>query len=103
MNDRRHADSTSSSSTSKRTLIGTAIAIAREFAGAAARLIVVDNSPGDGAADVVARAAPEATLIANPLNRGYAAAVNQALAASSAEFVLLLNPDVRSASTGSYA
>src|SRR4029077_11891646 len=83
-------------------LIGTTIAIAREFAGPAAHLIVVDNSPGDGAADVVRRAEPDATLIANPVNRGYAAAVHQALAASRADLALLLNPDVRTIS-GSYA
>jgi GT2 family glycosyltransferase len=83
-------------------LIETTIATARAFAGAAARLIVVDNSPGDGAADVVRRAEPDATLIANPVNRGYAAAVNQALAVSRADVALLLNPDVR-AIAGSYA
>jgi GT2 family glycosyltransferase len=83
-------------------LIGTTIAIAREFAGAAAHLIVVDNSPGDGAADVVRRAEPDATLIANPVNRGYAAAVNQGLAVSHADLALLLNPDVQAIS-GSYA
>ena len=75
-------------------LIGRTIAIAHEFAGAGARLIVVDNSPGDGAADIVRSADPDAIVIANPVNRGYAAAVNQALAVADAEFVLLINPDV---------
>jgi GT2 family glycosyltransferase len=37
---------------------------------------------------------PGATIIANPVNRGYAAAVNQALNAGENELVLLLNPDV---------
>jgi GT2 family glycosyltransferase len=83
-------------------LIGTTIAIARELAGAAANLIVIDNSPGDGAAEIVREAEPDATLIANPVNRGYAAAVNQALAAGGADVVLLINPDVRAIS-GSYA
>ena len=34
-------------------LIGRALAVAREFAGAETHVIVVDNSPGDGAAEIV--------------------------------------------------
>src|SRR5207302_5442200 len=34
-----------------------------------------------------------ATLIANPVNRGFASAVNQGIRAISSDFVLLLNPD----------
>ena len=40
-------------------------------------------------------------MITNPVNRGYAAAVNQALAVGDADFVLLVNPDVQYVS-GSY-
>jgi GT2 family glycosyltransferase len=76
-------------------LIGGAIAAARGLAGAGAGVIVVDNSPGDGAAEVVRAAAPDATIIANRVNRGYAAAVNQAVAAAHADIVLLINPDVQ--------
>jgi N-acetylglucosaminyl-diphospho-decaprenol L-rhamnosyltransferase len=76
-------------------LIGRAIAVARELAGAGAGVIVVDNSPGDGAADAVHAAAPGATIIVNRRNRGYAAAVNRGVAVSQAEIVLLINPDVR--------
>jgi GT2 family glycosyltransferase len=83
-------------------LIGRAIAAARGFAGPDAGVIVVDNSPGDGAAAAVRAAAPEAAIIANRRNRGYAAAVNQAVAVSHAEIVLLLNPDVERIS-GSFA
>ncbi len=54
-------------------------------------IIVVDNASGDGSADR-ARALG-ATVIANPVNAGFAAAANQGVAAGSAEFVLLLNPD----------
>jgi GT2 family glycosyltransferase len=71
------------------------VAVARAFAGPEMGLILVDNSPGDGAADVVRGVAPDATIIANVSNRGYAAAVNQAFEISEAEFVLLVNPDVR--------
>jgi N-acetylglucosaminyl-diphospho-decaprenol L-rhamnosyltransferase len=83
-------------------LIGRTVASAREFAGEEARMILVDNSPGDGAAEIVRSGAPDATVIANAVNRGYAAAVNQALAVADADFVLLINPDVRYVS-GSYA
>jgi GT2 family glycosyltransferase len=83
-------------------LIARTITIAHEFASAGARLIMVDNSPGDGAAEIVRSADPDATVIENPVNRGYAAAVNQAFMAGDAEFVLLINPDVQGLS-GSYA
>jgi GT2 family glycosyltransferase len=76
-------------------LIGNTVGLAREFLGGDARLIVVDNSPGDGAAEIVRSADPDATVIANAANRGYAAAVNQAVAVAESEFVLLINPDVR--------
>jgi GT2 family glycosyltransferase len=82
-------------------LIGRTIAIVREFAGASPRLIVVDNSPDDGAAEVARSVDPDATVISNPVNRGYAAAVNQAVALADADVMLLINPDVRSLS-GSY-
>jgi GT2 family glycosyltransferase len=83
-------------------LIARTIAIAQEFAGAGTHLIMVDNSPGDGAADIVRSTIADATVIENPVNRGYAAAVNQAFVACDAELVLLINPDVRELS-GSYA
>ncbi|HXP86812.1 MAG TPA: glycosyltransferase family 2 protein [Bryobacteraceae bacterium] len=54
--------------------------------------IVVDNASADAS---VGRARREgAQVIANGGNRGFAAAVNQGFQATSADFVLLLNPDV---------
>jgi len=53
-------------------------------------LIVVDNASSDGSLDLIPASA---TRIKNDDNRGFAAAVNQAIAASRGEFVLLLNPD----------
>ncbi len=54
-------------------------------------LIVVDNASAD---ESVAVAAPYATkLIRNATNLGFAAAVNQGIAASSGKFVQLVNPD----------
>jgi GT2 family glycosyltransferase len=83
-------------------LLGGTIRIARAFAGANVCLILVDNSPGDGAADIVRGADPDATIILNDSNRGFTVAVNQAVEAGEGEFVLLINPDVRSIS-GTYS
>ena len=83
-------------------LIEKTVAIVGEFAGAGTRLILVDNSPGDGAGEIVRSADPEATVIENSVNRGYAAAVNQALMVADADLILLINPDVGRIS-GSYA
>jgi hypothetical protein len=59
----------------------------------AGEVVVVDNASSDDTCEIVAREAPEAKLIRNARNRGFAAAVNQGVAASSSSFVLLLNPD----------
>ena len=83
-------------------LVASTVATVRRFAGDDARIVLVDNSPGDGAAEAVRGADREAQVIMNPHNRGYAAAVNQGLAAAAGELVLLLNPDVRSID-GAYA
>ena len=62
-------------------------------ADARCEVIVVDNGSRDGSAEAFARRS-DIRLIANPENRGYAAAVNQAYAAAHAEFILLLNSDI---------
>jgi N-acetylglucosaminyl-diphospho-decaprenol L-rhamnosyltransferase len=59
----------------------------------APEVVVVDNGSRDGSAEAVARRFPGVRLIANDHNRGFAAAVNQGLRSSSAEFVLLLGSD----------
>lgn len=56
-------------------------------------VVVVDNGSVDGSADALERRT-DITLIRNDENRGFAEAVNQAYAACSGEFVLLLNSDV---------
>jgi GT2 family glycosyltransferase len=56
-------------------------------------VIVVDNASTDGSAAMVAVAFPDAVLIANAENRGFAAANNQGLAVAKGRHVLLLNPD----------
>lgn len=56
-------------------------------------IIVVDNASSDGSPALVAERFPNARLIANANNRGFAAATNQGIAATDAPFVLLLNSD----------
>ncbi|HEY3054963.1 MAG TPA: glycosyltransferase family 2 protein [Thermoanaerobaculia bacterium] len=52
-------------------------------------LIVVDNASTDESVSLISKA----TLIRNETNRGFSAAVNQAVAIAKGEFVQLLNPD----------
>jgi N-acetylglucosaminyl-diphospho-decaprenol L-rhamnosyltransferase len=55
--------------------------------------IVIDNASSDHTVEL-ARSFSSIPVIANLQNRGFATAVNQGIAATSAEFILLLNPDV---------
>ena len=58
-----------------------------------AEVVVVDNASKDGSAELAAELLPSARIISNSRNTGFAAAANQAIAATTAEFFLLLNPD----------
>ena len=60
----------------------------------ALEFIVVDNASADGTPRMVQDEFPDARLIANPSNRGFATAVNQGWRAATAPLCLLLNPDV---------
>lgn len=60
---------------------------------AARELVVIDNASEDDSAAIAETFATR--TIRNPANRGFSAAVNQGIAASGGEFVLLLNPDCR--------
>jgi GT2 family glycosyltransferase len=60
--------------------------------GTTYEVVVVDNASRDGSASALL-ARDDIVFIANDDNLGYAAGVNQAYAASSGEFVLLLNSD----------
>jgi GT2 family glycosyltransferase len=56
-------------------------------------IIVVDNASSDGSPAMVGAEFPEVVLIANPDNRGFAAANNQGLQVARGKNLLLLNPD----------
>ncbi len=59
-------------------------------------LVAVDNASGDGSADAVHAAAPDATVVRLGANRGYAAGLNAGIrAAADPDAVLVLNPDIR--------
>jgi GT2 family glycosyltransferase len=60
-------------------------------AGLAVR--VVDNASRDRTLDIVRREFPEVPVVANPVNVGLAAAVNQVLSTVETEVTLLVNPD----------
>lgn len=55
--------------------------------------IVVDNGSRDESAER-ARAVPDTLVLANPENRGFAAAAQQGVRAARGELLLFLNPDV---------
>jgi GT2 family glycosyltransferase len=56
------------------------------------RVIVVDNASSDGSAEAARRAGAD-LVIENPVNVGFARAVNAGLRSATANSVLLLNPD----------
>lgn len=55
--------------------------------------VVVDNASQDGSAERLRAALPAATVLAEPENRGFAAGVNAGFRSTSAELVVVLNPD----------
>lgn len=58
-------------------------------------VIVIDNDSQDGTIEMVANEFVEVKLIANEVNRGFAAANNQGIKIAQGKYVLLLNPDMR--------
>jgi len=56
-------------------------------------IFVVDNASSDGSAELIRKRFPSIHLIANPDNKGFAAANNQALKLASGTYILLINPD----------
>jgi hypothetical protein len=60
-----------------------------------AETIVVDNGSKDGSPEAIASRFPSAVLLRNPVNRGFAAAVNQGIAVARGRHICLLNNDAR--------
>lgn len=62
-------------------------------AGPGVRLVVVDNASSDGTAGAIAEGWPEATILHNERDVGYARACNQGVRSGQADYVLILNSD----------
>jgi GT2 family glycosyltransferase len=58
-------------------------------------LILVDNASSDGSADFVQQRWPQARLIRNAINRGFAAASNQGAGQAAGDILVFLNQDTR--------
>ncbi len=56
-------------------------------------LICVDNASTDGSSDLIATMFPEATLLCQPVNLGFAGGVNVGLHAATGNLMVLLNQD----------
>lgn len=67
--------------------------VTRERTDASSEVWVVDNASSNGGATLVRETFPDVHLIENRENMGFATANNQAIAASSGRYVLLLNSD----------
>jgi N-acetylglucosaminyl-diphospho-decaprenol L-rhamnosyltransferase len=57
------------------------------------QMVVVDNASRDGSVEQLRAALPDATVLALEENRGFAAGVNAGFRHTSAELVVVLNPD----------
>lgn len=57
-------------------------------------IIVIDNDSTDGTTDILEQFSDRCRIIYNSENIGFAAAQNQAIAASKGQWILTLNPDV---------
>ncbi len=68
--------------------------VRRGSAGLAVELIVIDNASSDGSAGMVSEEFPEAQLIRNAGNHGFARASNQGMRTARGCYLLLLNNDV---------
>ena len=70
--------------------------IEQEYAGSI-ELIMVDNGSADGSVELMRAQFPQARLIINPQNVGFAPAVNQAARVAGGDYLALLNNDARAA------
>ena len=58
-------------------------------------IVVVENGSGDDSAERIAAAAPHVTLLVSKTNEGFAGGCNMGVAASSGEYIALLNNDAK--------
>ncbi len=72
---------------------GAPAAVAAQPDTLAVEIVVVDNASDDGSAQMVLAEFPQAVLLANRHNAGFAAANNQAIAQARGQTLFLLNPD----------
>jgi N-acetylglucosaminyl-diphospho-decaprenol L-rhamnosyltransferase len=61
----------------------------------AAEILIIDNASTDASLESVEGFRNRVHFVRNSVNRGFAAAVNQAFHSTSTSYVLVLNPDVR--------
>ena len=62
--------------------------------GVRTRCIIIDNASIDHSTDFCSKYSPaEVLLVSNPVNVGFSSAVNQGVALSAGDWVMLLNPD----------
>jgi N-acetylglucosaminyl-diphospho-decaprenol L-rhamnosyltransferase len=59
-----------------------------------AETVVIDNASEDASIELARAARPTTTFVLNSSNRGLSAGLNQGFAATSAAYVLVLNPDI---------
>jgi GT2 family glycosyltransferase len=64
-----------------------------EHQGGDFEVVIVDNASTDGCAEMAAAEFPQASLIRNQRNLGFAAAANQGARAVKGDVILFLNPD----------
>jgi len=69
------------------------VSVYKALEGLEGEVFVVDNASDDGSCEMVIQSFPQAHLIANDVNVGFAKANNQALSLSRGKYLLLLNPD----------
>lgn len=74
-------------------LLNALSALVRAWDGTRDELFLVDNSSNDDSVERVVTAFPQAIIIRNRCNNGFARANNQAIAHATGEFILLLNSD----------
>jgi GT2 family glycosyltransferase len=69
--------------------------IADEMGSRGWEAVIVDNASIDGSSDLASVFAPHARVVRNAINVGFGRGINQGVAASTAPFILIMNPDCR--------